>query len=318
MRLMMLAMTLGMSGILVGCAGGLAKSASDDRVLVAAHGTQVTSEDLRRELGLLRPSGVEATVTDVERLKRTLETLYIRKRMTIAAQEMGYLNRPTVQAQLQRDRETRLGEMSAQLYFDDVIVPDQSEAAREYYDTHQKEFVLPATWHLSHILIKAADAEVKKKRRGEADALLLRIQNGEDFGELASEYSDDGSKFTKGDLGFVKNGQMVPEFERAAFKLKVGEVSEVVESRFGWHIIKVLGIQEAGVLPFEDVKPRIIEKLQGQYRNRKTNEWLAEIAPKNPVDLSQDQLEALAEALQLEYGVESMTSGETTKANDQD
>src|ERR1044072_18684 len=99
--------------------------------------------------------------------------------------------------------------------------------------------------------MKATDAEVNaylaqhpeidtdKKNREKAEEVLKRARRGEEFGKLAQEFSTDGSKDKGGDLGWFGHGDMVPEFEQAAYALKPGEISNVVQSKFGFHIIKL-------------------------------------------------------------------------------
>jgi len=83
------------------------------------------------------------------------------------------------------------------------------------------------------------ELDTDKKRREQAEEVLKRLRGGEDFSKLAKEFSTDGSKDKGGDLGWFGHGDMVPEFEKAAYALKPGEISEVVQSKFGFHIIKV-------------------------------------------------------------------------------
>ena len=101
---------------------------------------------------------------------------------------------------------------------------------------------MPERVHARHILLKTegkSDAE-KKALKAKAEDLLKQLKNGADFAELAKKYSDDGSKDQGGDLGWFTHGQMVPEFDSAAFALKPKELSGVVTSQFGYHIIQVL------------------------------------------------------------------------------
>ena len=135
----------------------------------------------------------------------------------------------------------------------------------EYYDSHIEEFSTPEDLHARHILLRVlpgADESVRVEKKKTMEGLLERVRAGEDFGELAKIYSEDtGSKQGGGDLGYVKRGTLVPEVERAAFALKPGEVSEIVSSSYGLHLIKVEDYRASRVAPLEDVKEKIRETL---------------------------------------------------------
>ncbi len=143
---------------------------------------------------------------------------------------------------------------------------------KTYYDTHAEEFKTPEMVKARHILVKvdaSAPDDDKKKAREKADSLLKKIKEGEDFAKLASDVSDDpGSKSRGGDLGFFPKGRMVKPFEDAAFALNVGDVSGIVETQFGYHIIKVEEKKEAATEPFDAVKERLKQRLL-QERTRK-------------------------------------------------
>lgn len=141
-------------------------------------------------------------------------------------------------------------------------VPVTEQAARAFYNQNQKMVTQPERLHLRHILIKA-DANTpepeKQKAREKAEALLERIEDGEDFAQLARENSDDqGSKPKGGDIDWWVRGQSVPSFEQAAFALQeVNDLSPVVQTQFGYHIIQLLERQAPTVAPFEQVKDKI-------------------------------------------------------------
>lgn len=137
--------------------------------------------------------------------------------------------------------------------------------AKTFYKDHPKLFQRPEEVHAQHILIKVdkdADDQQKAQARKELLALKKRIDAGEDFGELAKTHSQGPSASKKGDLGFFSKGRMVPEFEKAAFGLQPGQVSDLVETQFGYHLIKVLEHRQAKTMTFKEVQPRIAANLR--------------------------------------------------------
>lgn len=149
----------------------------------------------------------------------------------------------------------------------DVTVKD--EELKKYYDQHQDAFTRQAQVRLSHILI-AVDSEWPKYNRKEAgekiSILRKRVINGEDFAGAAATESDCLSKSKGGDIGWFTPGQLSPEMEKGVALLKVGEVSEAVEDKFGMHVIKVIDRKAAFTSPLNDVR----EKVRGLVRQEKS------------------------------------------------
>lgn len=145
--------------------------------------------------------------------------------------------------------------------------PVTEQAARDFYNKNQDKMQRPERVHVRHILVKAeanAPAADKAKAREKAEALLARVQGGEDFAKVAQEGSDDKSSGPRGgDLSWVARGQTVPPFENAAFALKnPNDLSGVVETSYGYHVIQLLERQAAATIPFEQARPQIQEMLQ--------------------------------------------------------
>jgi peptidyl-prolyl cis-trans isomerase C len=167
-----------------------------------------------------------------------------------------------------------------------LAVSDQ--AAKDFYDKNQDKLKQPERVHLRHILVRAdatAPAADKEKAKAKAEDLLKRIQNGEDFAKLAGESSDDpGSKGRGGDLSWIARGQ-VPPIDKAAFALtRPNELSPVVESEYGFHILQLLERQDASVPPFETVKPRIAEFLKQRQSQEKLHAHVQELRSKGKVE----------------------------------
>ena len=158
-----------------------------------------------------------------------------------------------------------------------------------FYQQNPDKFQQPERVKASHILIRVeenADAKAKDAAKAKATDVLKQVKAGKDFAALAKEHSQDpGSAVQGGDLGFFQQGQMVGAFERAAFALKPGEVSDIVETPFGFHIIKMAEKQAARTVPIEEVKPQIEQFLQNQQRQEKTQAFIASLKSKGKVEV---------------------------------
>lgn len=174
---------------------------------------------------------------------------------------------------------------------------------KTYYEQNAQRLAAKEERKASHILIAAAKdapADVRAQAKATAQALLVKARaKPESFADLARKNSQDsGSAETGGDLGYFAKGAMVKPFEDAAFALKKGEISEVVESDFGYHIIKLLDIKQAKQASFESVR----EKLEREYKNQQAQRKFAEVAEifTNAVYEQGDSLKPVADKLKLE------------------
>ena len=146
-----------------------------------------------------------------------------------------------------------------------VIISD--EESKQYYDTHPEFFKQPEQVRASHILIKV-DENASETQKTEAHKKIKevqqKLQKGEDFATLAKTYSEGPSAPGGGNLGYFRRGQMVKPFEDAAFKLKAGETSDIVETPFGYHLIKVFDKQPEKMLAYAEIKEQLNEHLKKQ------------------------------------------------------
>ena len=144
-----------------------------------------------------------------------------------------------------------------------ISVPEKD--VKDYYDANPKMFQRPEEVRASHILIKVdekADEKTKSKARKELEEIQKKLLKGEDFAKLAKEHSQGPSAAKGGDLGFFRRGQMVPPFEKAAFALKKGKVSDIVVTRFGYHLIKVTDRQPGKTFSYPEVKEKLTKFLK--------------------------------------------------------
>lgn len=162
-------------------------------------------------------------------------------------------------------------ELKKDSFFDQASVGEEELRAR-----YQAEIAnLAEQRRAAHILVEAGEARSSDEARARIEELRQRLDNGEDFGTLAQQASDDtGSAADGGDLGFAGPGVYAPEFETALFALKKGEVSQPVRTEFGWHLIKLLDSQEADVPSFASLK----DKLERDLKAEKVEQYFVEAA----------------------------------------
>jgi peptidyl-prolyl cis-trans isomerase C len=186
--------------------------------------------------------------------------------------DMG-LTESDLQAQIERG-------MAIQKLIDEEVtdkIKISDEETKSYYDANPQLFQQPEQVKASHILIKvdanATDAQKAEARKKIKEA-QQKVQKGEDFATLAKTYSEGPSGPRGGDLGYFKRGQMVKPFEEAAFSLKPNETSDIVETNFGYHLIKVVGKKPAKKMTYAEVKDRLNDHLKKQKLASEANAYI--------------------------------------------
>lgn len=149
-----------------------------------------------------------------------------------------------------------------------------------FYTNNLDEFEMPASATASHILVQCeeqAGADAQQKARAKAEALRAQLLSGTNFADLAKAESDCPSAAKGGDLGTFGRGLMVPAFEEAAFSQEIGAIGPVVQTPFGYHIVKVTGRKESGTLSREEAGDKIREYLDEQKKNEKFDSFMVSL-----------------------------------------
>lgn len=176
-------------------------------------------------------------------------------------------------------------------YIETKIVPGITVSDAEvtdFYNENSSKLAEESQIKASHILIgvdTAATPEDKKIAKEKAETILKELKSGKDFAEAAKTSSTCPSKEQGGDLGFFGKGQMVPEFEQAAFALKPGELSSVVETQFGYHIIKVTERKDAVTPKLEELREKITTFLKGQKTQKAVFDFVTKLRKESKIEV---------------------------------
>ena len=183
-------------------------------------------------------------------------------------------------------------------------IPMNDDVLRAYYNSHIDQYKVENRAHVEHILFKTigkTDAEIAEIRQ-KAEDVLKKARSGANFEDLAKKFSeDDGTKAKGGDLGWIVEKQTVPEFEQAAFSLPKGQISDLVKTQYGFHIIKVLDRETAHTKSFEEVRGSIVPIVAEEKAAQDANNISAQMA--SAVRQSNRQsLDDLAKKFNLQLG----------------
>ncbi|NLM46578.1 MAG: foldase [Firmicutes bacterium] len=255
--------------LLVIAVGVAVYALAHDEVVATVNGEKITKEELYRELVASRGEYVlEQLISErvimqaakKEGIKVTDEEVAAevdKMREDLAGGSQEYFE--TILSQYGLTEETLKNNIRVNLLLKEIVrgkTTVTEEEVHKHFADNQEKFNIPHEVHARHILVKTEE---------EAAEILQKLKNGEDFAELAKEYSTDpGSKEKGGDLGKFGKGKMVKEFEDAVFSAPVGLIDKAVKTDHGYHIIEVLGIQEAREVTFSEVEDKVREDLENE------------------------------------------------------
>lgn len=166
-----------------------------------------------------------------------------------------------------------------QEFYEKATVSD--EEVEKFYNENESNFHTPEQIKASHILVKEEDT---------AKEVEAKIKDGADFAELAKQYSECPSKEKGGDLGLFGRGQMVPEFEKAAFELKVDQISGLVKTQFGYHIIQKTDAVESKKQDLADIQDKLKAHLQNSEAEKMISVRLEELRKDATIDFDENDL----------------------------
>lgn len=159
---------------------------------------------------------------------------------------------------------------------------------REFYQKNVGRYRTNETYRPGHILLvipKGATSEEIREIRKKGQKVLEKIKGGEDFGEMALLYSQDASGKNRGDLGYFKKGELFPAFEKETLRLKVGEVSGLLRTEFGYHIIKLLDRKGVDPLPFEEVREKVKADYYDGEMEKAFKQFLSTLKEKSVIEI---------------------------------
>lgn len=257
------------------------KPASGGTVIATYAGQQFTTEDFTREVERLPPRS-RAQLTTPERKRQFVDNYILNQLLSEQGRAKGYDRDPEIVRQIDDLRQRLVVQRVMRDYQEAPVLAD--EDIRAYYEKNQRLFS-GAQIHAAHILVK--DEDLAKRIKAQLDAAP------DNFEELAKTNSVDTATAARGgDLGFFGQGRMVAEFERAAFALeKPGDLSPIVQTPFGYHIIKLLELKDGPSRPFDEVKERIRVAMVNQRRQELVTERFDKVKSDAKIQIDEAALE---------------------------
>lgn len=251
---------------------------AEEKEIIAKIGDQtITMSDLKQIIGYLS-NNRQSMIEQNPQVKESILLQYVQSIViSQLAKKEGFDKKPEVSQKLNFYSDSLISNLYLEQQIGDKVTVSEEET-KAYYDEHKNEFTTPEMVKARHILVKvdpSAPEEEKKQAYQKAEGILKQVQDGEDFAELATELSDDSHTQSKGgDLGFFSRGKIVKPFEDVAFQMKPGETSGIVETQFGYHIIRVEERKEETLHSYDSMKERIHQRLLQQKKSTQVTDFI--------------------------------------------
>lgn len=223
-----------------------------DKILAKVNGKDITGEDYNIFINSLNPD-LRKHLLNTEKNEEVIDELIHQELIYQDAKDKGLDKEEDFQKVLEKAKKSLLLNYYLGKMLSDIAITDKE--IEDFYKLHKDHFNTPPTVRASHILVE--DLE-------KAQEIYNKIANGADFSLEAKENSTCPSKNKGGDLGNFSRGQMVKEFEDAAFSMNVGDISKPIKTEFGYHIIKLTGKNPSKEVSLEDAKDHIIKDIRRQ------------------------------------------------------
>jgi len=239
-----------------------------DKKVAEGDGWKITDKEFKEKISFLPPDAASYMVTE-EGQKRFIETLVLRKILYTEAEKEGITKDKRILNKIDDAQRKVVIEEYLEKKFKDQL-PLTRKEIEELYERNKDSFDNASTIWARHILVETKE---------EAEGILKMLEAGEDFTAMAKEYSIGPSAPRGGDLGYFGKNDMVPEFDTAAFALKIpGDISGIVKTRYGFHIIKLVD------------KDRLLEKFQAQKKKMLLDKYIADLKENSEYTIYEENL----------------------------
>lgn len=255
---------------------------SGGTILADVNGNAITTEDFKNEVDRLPPY-LKPMVQSPEGKKELLDSMVVREIILEQAKKDGVDKSKEVADRLEDLRKRLIVETYLKKKVEQDAVVSDAEL-KKFYDENKDKFKSGEQIKASHILVKTEK---------EAEEILGQLKSGASFEDLAKKFSTDSTGAKGGDLGWFSKGAMVPEFDKVVFGLKEGQLSGIVKTQFGFHIIKATGYRSAGTRTFDEVKEQIKSTLLPAKQQEIFQKMKEDLKKNAKVSIKEDVLKSL-------------------------